>query len=74
MADNEFYNLFRDVKLCEMKSCLFTAPHSFDDDEVDEDMQLTLMEFSCDSVLKKTYQCQVFIIYSYQHTFRISTT
>jgi hypothetical protein len=38
-----------------MKSHVFTAPHCFDIDEVDEGIQLTLMEFSCDAVLKENF-------------------
>ena len=38
-----------------MKPHLFTAPHSFDVGEVDEGMQLTLVEFSRDSVLKENF-------------------
>jgi hypothetical protein len=57
-----------------MKSRLFSASHSFDVDEVDEDIQLTLMEFSCDSVLKDNVWVPGFYTCPYQHTFRISIT
>jgi len=68
IADNEFCNLFLGVKLREMKSCLFPAPHSFDDDEVDEDIQLALMEFSCVSALKENVSVPGFFISTHTST------
>ncbi|XP_065643059.1 general transcription factor II-I repeat domain-containing protein 2-like [Hydra vulgaris] len=46
---------FQDFKKCEPKFALFTSSFNFDIEKVEEDLQMELIEFQCDSVLKQQF-------------------